>query len=240
MKGSPSESADAERSVREASELNEELSRYAAASRLEFTRRRQLVDSMRRLQAGLSVPVELDPHLLSESFPRVDELRLEEGEKLVAKTKGGKVTETPILALGSESFMAVARTAAVTLERLVEHEEARRAEAVRPRLWVVPAVVGARFTIFDWRAYALAVSNSGGTAVGVRVAVPSLGAMRRSFNIARGSHARLNLRKFENLDSLGAVDLILTCGDVEGRKYSGKLTVDLRSAKKSEIPLRLT
>lgn len=238
MKGSPSKPADMERSVSEASELREELSRYVSASKLEFTRRRQLVDFMRRLQASLSAPVELDPHVLSEFFPRADEFRLERGEKLVAKTREGEVTETSILTLGPEPFAAVARTAAATLERLVEDEEARRAEAVKPRLWVAPAVVGAKFSIFDWRAYVLVVSNSGGTAFGVRVAGPSSGAMRGSFDIVGGSYVKLDLRRFKKLDSSGAVDLALTCGDVEGRKYGGKLTVDLRSAKKSEIPLR--
>lgn len=237
MKGSPSNSADAESSVTEASELREEILRYAAASKLEFDKRRQLVGAMRRLQAGLPSPVELDPRALSEVFPRADELYLEGGERVVAKTKGG-VREIPVLALGPESFVAVVRTAAAALERLMEREEARRAEAVRPRLWVAPAVVGGRFAIFDWRAYVLVVSNTGGKAVGVRVTIPSSGAAPRPFDIASGSERRLDLRRFKRLDSSGKVDLALACGDVEGRRYGGNLTVDLSSANQNELPLR--
>ena len=217
--------------LKDFAELGDELAEYVGTLKLERKTRDEISRLITEFESTLSKPVELDPKGLSKWLPGLESAVLLDGERLVLR-KGGKELQVSVLKLEPDPYLAVVREAATAVAKLMEEEDARRAESIKPALQVSARLAGGKLAVFDWRSYVLVFTNLGGTARRVTISVSTAEGERYGpFDVDARETKEVELRHFRRILRSGVLNVRARCEDEEGKKYVGD--VELRPNTKA-------
>jgi hypothetical protein len=209
--------------LKEFTDLGDELAKYIGTLKLERETKEQISRLVYQVQAALSKPLELDPRHLSKLFPSADSAVLVDGEKLLVR-QGKKETAVSLLELEPDPYFAVVKEVGAAVVRVLEEDEARRAEGIRPLLQVSTRLKGRELALFDFRSYLLVLSNTGGAAKKVKISLSTAGdEWYGPFDIGEMETKELEVRHVHRILRSTAVKITVKCEDGEGRKYSGEV-----------------
>jgi hypothetical protein len=209
--------------LKEYADLGDELAKYIGTLKLERDTKEQISRLVYQVQAALSKPLELDPRRLSKLFPNTDSAVLVDGEKLLVR-QGKKETAVSLLELEPDPYFAVVKEVGAAVVRLLKEDEARRSEGIKPLLQVSTKLRGRELALFDFRSYALLLSNTGGAARKVKISLSTdSGEWYGPFDVDGMETKELEVRHVHRILKSKAFKIAIRCEDGEGRKYAGEV-----------------
>ena len=223
----PSAEAEMDGQHDKIADLYSKCSQIAAKEAKELSR---IVGAIVPVLAWLGASVALRPRSLGGTFAELKSVSLESGAVVVMTDAGGRVSSRRLSEFKTHECLTILNEAYPELQRIAADK--RREGKVRPVL-SLKAIVGGGHLIFDTRSYRLAIANSGGDCVALRVSaqLPS-GASKssRPCDVDRGMRAEVDLGVFKELAGQERLEVQLDCKDVDGRELWAEEKVSLRAA----------